>query len=64
MYWPFICRDGVLMGLQGNGVLLEGWMVFCLKALGMKFCTNFVAIRNLTVIFKLMGGGIGWVLIL
>ena len=64
MYWPFICRDGVLMGLQGNGVLSGRWMVFCLKALGMKFCTNFVAIRNLTVTFKLMVGGIGWVLIL
>ena len=41
-----------------------GWIVFCLAALGVKFCTNFVAIRNLTVTFKLMGGGIRWVLIL
>ena len=41
-----------------------GYIVVSLIALGMKLCTNFVAIRNLTVTFKLMGGGIKWVLIL
>ena len=42
----------------------RGYIVFCLTALGVKLCTNFVAIRNLTVTFKSVGGGIRWVLIL
>ena len=41
-----------------------GYIVVYLTALGVRLCTNFVAIRNLTVTFKSVGGGIRWVLIL
>jgi hypothetical protein len=41
-----------------------GYIVVSLIALGVKLCINFVAIRNLTVTFESVGGGIRWVLIL